>query len=113
MRRNGNGGKSGHGEGGSVPRWVRTLFDQHEARMAEMGRAHEDHVEQMAEMKAEHEERMAESERKAEELERLVKVVRLEGLETHRQTREVVRLVGFMEKALLRVHARVERLERE
>ena len=33
MPRNGNGSKRGNAGGGSVPRWVRTLFNQHEARM--------------------------------------------------------------------------------
>lgn len=68
-RRNGNG-RNGGGEGRhDVPRWVRTLFDQHERRMAALERAHEEHEERMTE----HETKMAKYDRHLEDLERAQK----------------------------------------
>ncbi len=120
MPRNGNGKSGGNGGQDPVPRWVRTLFDQHEARMAaheaQMA-AHEERMDayehSLAEMKAEHKERM-------DELERFVKTVQREEIETRRQTREVVLVIGRLDATLLDIrdslkgfHGRVSRLERK
>lgn len=74
-RRNGNGKHGGEGAREDVPRWVRTLFDHQERRMAALDRAHEEHAEKMAEMKAEHETRMADYERHIDHLERSQKAL--------------------------------------
>ncbi len=83
-RRNGNGGNGGGGARADVPRWVRTLFDQHEHRMAALDRAHE-----------EHEERMAEHERHLDQLERSQKA--LEARERQR-TRAIVEEFSRMDR---------------
>ncbi len=117
MRRNGNGGRGDNGGGGSVPRWVRTLFDQHETRMTQMERARE-------EMRADHEARMAAHEEQMDELKRLVLGVQREEMETRRQTREIIAVIARLDaqrvkdgKALVEslkdVRGRVHRLERK
>lgn len=112
---NGSGGRRNGGQGQDVPRWVRTLFDEHERLLAQMKA-------EMAKTKAEHEERM-------DGLERLIVVVHREEIETRRQTRELVLEIGRVdrERAVDRVeflaairdirdslkglHGRVSRLE--
>ncbi|GEM_PF-1664104 len=87
-RGNRKGRNGGAGGDASVPRWVRTLFDLHEERMASIERSQEVTVQEIraeiTEMKAAHEARMARLERND-----LVQQQRLE--EDRRQTREVIR----------------------
>ncbi len=83
-RRNGNGRNGGDEARHDVPRWVRTLFDQHERRMAALERAHE-----------EHEERMVEYERHLEDLERSQKSI--EDRERQR-TRAIVEELSRMDR---------------
>jgi len=115
LRKNGNGKGNGDHGGERVPRWVRNLFDMHEARMAEMERSR-------GESKAEHEERMAELERKTDDLARHIREVERDGAENRRQTRAMIAEFDRMEarrerdsKALVDllkvVNARVTRLE--
>ena len=90
-RRNGTGRNGGEEARHDVPRWVRTLFDQHERRMAALERAHEEHEERMAE----HETRMAKYDRHLEDLERSQK--------THEQrerqrTRAIVEEFSHMDR---------------
>ena len=117
MRRNGNGGKAGNGGSEPVPRWVRTLFDQHETRMAQIERARE-------EMRADHEARMAAHEERMDDLQRLILGVQREEMETRRQTREIIAVIARLDaqrakegralvEALKDVRARVGRLERK
>ncbi len=88
--RNGNGRKGANGRHGDVPRWVRTLFDQHERRMAE----HEAHMaaleEASIERAAEHEARMARLEVQDQAMIR-------ELAESRRQTREIVKEISRLD----------------
>ncbi len=90
-RRNGNGRNGGEGAREDVPRWVRTLFDQHERRMAALERAHQEHEEKMAE----NETRMADYERHLDHLERSQKA--LEERERQR-TRAIVEEFSRMDR---------------
>lgn len=113
MPRNGNGTKGGDGGRGSVPRWVRTLFDQHEARMA----AHESRM-------AAHEEAMAAHEDRMDRMDRELRELRGEAIEARRQTREIVAELARLDaqrakdgralvEALKDMRGRVNRLERK
>ncbi len=90
-RRNGNGRNGGEGAREDVPRWVRTLFDQHERRMAALERAHEEHEERMAK----HETWMADYERHLDHLERSQKA--LDERERQR-TRAIVQEFSRMDR---------------
>lgn len=109
---NGSGGRRNDGHGGSVPRWVRGLFDHHERLLARMKAEHEERM-------AAHEEMMAAHRQRMDKMDDDLKIYRNEELETRRQTREIVRLVGVMEKnqeriaaSLSKIHGRVEHLEK-
>ncbi len=88
--RNGNGRKRDNGKHGDVPRWVRTLFDQHERqmeeharRMAALDRAHTDHEARMEEMRAEHDAHLARLNLQVDEL--------------RRQTREMIKEISHLD----------------
>lgn len=122
IRKNGNGRKNGDQGGERVPRWVRNLFDLHEARMAEMERSREQSKAEHEERMADHEERMAELERKTDDLERHIRKVEQDGAENRRQTRALIAEFARMDaqrardsKALVaelkQLHVRVTRIE--
>ncbi len=124
MRRNGNGGKAGNGGSEPVPRWVRTLFDQHETRMAQIERAREEMRSDHEARMADHEARMAAHEERMDDLQRLILGVQREEMETRRQTREIIAVIARLDaqrakegralvESLKDVRARVGRLERK
>lgn len=90
-RRNGNrANPAGNGGGDSVPRWVRTLFDLHEVRMAAIERTIEEIKASNEETKASNEEMKAEHEARMARLEQADQLQQRKLEEMRRQTREIV-----------------------
>ena len=99
-RRNGNGRQGKNGGAPDVPRWVRTLFDRHEARLTENERRMDALQEMIEEIRAEGRERAAEHKEEMARM-RADSVRRDAGLaESRRQTREIVKIVSRIDADL-------------
>lgn len=119
---NGSGGRGNGGHGENVPRWVRTLFDEHERLLAQTKAEMAQTKAEMAQTKAEHEERMDRMDRHNAVLERAIQQQENRAEKTHGLALKLLAALGerdaqrlrdrdALSRVLGRMESRMERLE--